>query len=183
MIVRKIILNSIKLTCKLEKYAWNNPKTAKYSSIFHVCRFKPTKTWYTDTSGQTDFLYDQNQVSTEIWLLFCVFFFVVVVMVDDDVVVVDLRNLPFKFGQNRWEIDEVCCCCCYYCCSCSCCSCCSCCDRGKTKSTPSLTRLRLEFDNKTWSEESQVKSGEGGVRWASDKMLSLTFISKAVPNV
>ena len=32
--------------------------------------------------------------------------------------------------------------------SCSCCSCCySCCDRGKTKSTPSLTRLRLEFDN------------------------------------
>ena len=28
--------------------------------------------------------------------------------------------------------------------SCSCC--CSCCDRGKTKSTPSLTILRLEFD-------------------------------------
>ena len=25
---------------------------------------------------------------------------------------------------------------------------CSCCDRGKTKSTPSLTGLRLEFDNK-----------------------------------
>ena len=31
--------------------------------------------------------------------------------------------------------------------SCSC-SCSSCCDRGKTKSTPSLTRLRLEFDKK-----------------------------------
>ena len=34
----------------------------------------------------------------------------------------------------------------------SCCSCCSCCDRGKTKSTPSLTRLRLEFDNRNFVE-------------------------------
>ena len=40
----------------------------------------------------------------------------------------------------------------------SCCS--SSCDRGKTKSTPSLTRLRLEFDNKKPYVDSRKECNE-----------------------
>ena len=38
----------------------------------------------------------------------------------------------------------------------SCCFCCSSCDRGKTKATPSLTGLRLEFEKS--KEPNEYKS-------------------------
>ena len=64
-------------------------------------------------------------------------------------------------------------------CSCCCCSSSSSCDRGKTKSTPSLIRLRLEFDNNTLkihnhcSELKQNKVNIGSVQ-VLHKHVSLT---------